>query len=221
MRLNRRAPVALACCLALLANNCATTKPYRVTDYYRSPRMAEQPLKRVAVLPFENLTDNEAAAGVVTEEFLLQLGRTGLFDLVERSRIEALWQEQDLDTLSRFDEATAVRIGKMLGAEGVVLGTVTQYAANPQVRVDTIRERGHRHGRDLPPIVVIGPDRRHDDCDAAIAVLLAISVVGILYLLLKPRTPAARVGVSVRLVGVESGLVLWQAKEAFDGSRKQ
>ena len=41
----------------------------------------------------------------------------------------------------------------------------------------------------------------------AIAVLAVISVVGIAYLLLKPSAPAAQVGASVRLVGVESGLV--------------
>jgi TolB-like protein len=222
MRRDWRAVVTLACCWSLLSGfNCATVRPYRVTDFFRSPRIAEQGIRRVAVLPFENLTGHKAAGGVVTEEFMLQLGRTGMFDLVERGRIEELWKEQDLDTLSRFDEATAVRIGKMLGAEGVILGTVTKYAANPQVTVDTIREREHRHGRDYPPIVVIGTDRHHDDCDVAIAVLLVISVVGIVYLLLKPRAPAAQVGASVRLVGVESGLVLWQAKDAFDGGRKR
>jgi TolB-like protein len=221
-----RAVVTLACCWSLLSSlNCATVRPYRVTDFFRSPRIAEQEIKRVAVLPFENLTGHEAAGGVVTEEFMLQLGRTGMFDLVERGRIEELWKEQDLDTLARFDEAAAVRIGKMLGADGVILGTVTKYAANPQVKVDTIPQREHEHdhdyGHDYPPIVVIGPDRHHDDCDVAIAVLAVLSVVGIAYLLLKPRAPAAQVGASVRLVGVESGLVLWQAKDAFDGGRKQ
>jgi TolB-like protein len=222
MKRDWRAVVTLACCWSLLSSfNCATVRPYRVTDFFRSPRIAEQGIKRVAVLPFQNLSGDKAAGGVVTEEFMLQLGKTGLFDLVERGRIEELWREQDLDTLSRFDEATAVRIGKMLGAEGVILGTVTKYEANPQVKIDTIRQREHKHDHDYPPIVVIGPDRHHDDCDVAIAVLAVVSVVGIAYLLLKPPAPAAQVGASVRLVGVESGLVLWQAKDAFDGGRKR
>ncbi len=222
MKRDWRVAVALACCWSLLASsNCATVRPYRVTDFFRSPRIADQGIKRVAVLPFENLTGDKAAGGVVTEEFMLQLGKTGRFDLVERGRIEELWREQDLDTLSRFDEATAVRIGKMLGAEGVILGTVTKFEQNPEARLDTVRQRRHHDDYDYPPVVFVDHGRHHDECDLALTVLAAVTVVGIIYLLTRPRPHGAQVGASVRLVGVESGLVLWQAKDVFDGGRKQ
>jgi TolB-like protein len=216
-----RRSVALTLCWALLAStNCATVRPYRVTDFFRSPRFAEQGIKRVAVLPFENLSSDQSAAGVVGEEFTLQLGKTGLFDLVERGRIEELWQEQDLDTLKQFNEETAVRIGKMLGADGVILGTVTKYEQNPEAVLDTVRHRRHHDDNDYPPVIIVDHGRHDDGCDVAIAVLAVISVVGIFYLLFRPRPHGAQVGASVRLVGVESGLVLWQAKDMFDGNRK-
>jgi hypothetical protein len=54
---------------------------------------------------------------------LVQVGR---FTVVERSRIEDLLQEQQLILSGFVDPATAVEVGKMLGAELVVHGLVTK-----------------------------------------------------------------------------------------------
>ncbi len=219
-----RRPLCVGLALSLLFSlDCATVRPYRVTNYFGSPRLRERRLVRVAVLPFENLTKEPAAAGIVAEEFTLQLGRTGLFSLIERSRIEELWQEQDLDTTSRFDQATAVRIGKMLGAEAVILGSVTKFEPHPQLRPDTIRHRyrSRHHDRPAPPVVIIDDDRNDDAWQVFAAALAVISIVGIIFLITRPRAPAAAVGVQARLVDVETGEVLWQAKDAFNGGSKR
>jgi len=54
------------------------------------------------------------------------LFRTGCFDLVERKNIERLIQEQKLQQSGMVDMATAVKIGKLLGAQAVVTGAVTE-----------------------------------------------------------------------------------------------
>jgi len=220
----RRRPVALAVLVVFLTStNCATVRPYRVTNYFRSAKLAGSELRRVAVLPFENLTPEAAAAAVVGEEFGLQLGKTGRFDLVERNRIEELWQEQDLDTLFRFDPQSAARIGRMLGAQAVVLGSVTKFVPHPDVKVDTARyyERRHRRGPDYPPVIVVDNSRdRNDALACAITAAAIITIIPALIMLLGPRPPAAQVGASVRLVDVETGDILWQAKDAFRGDQK-
>ena len=62
----------------------------------------------------------------MADEFNVQLGKVGNFELVERQKVQDLFKEQDFDP-KRLDPETAVKIGKMLGAHGVILGNVTVY----------------------------------------------------------------------------------------------
>lgn len=144
--------------LMALAAGCATTGggegPYRVSNYFVDEELRAFQDKTVAVLPFADFANAGSGRDEVTDQANLQLGATKLFDLVERIRISELFAEQDFDP-NRLDEATAVRIGKMLGAHGVILGTITDY------------KKG-------------------------------------------------RVGVSMRLVNVETGKQLWQARDTFN-----
>jgi TolB-like protein len=218
--------IAIATLILFLFSTCATIKPYQVTNYFRSTKIEERQIKRIAVLPFENLTREPAAGDVVTDELNLQLGKLGVFDLVERAKIEELFREQDVDTL-RFDMSTVVKIGKMLGAQAVILGSVTDFSPQPKFLPDTTRYHHHH-----PPVVIY--DRpyynhhEHDDnkensgdLTTCLIVLGAITVVGlIVYLLVKPKSVSAEVGFSARLVDVETSEQLWQAKETFRGDRK-
>lgn len=143
--------------LAGLAMACATTRgdqPYRVSNYFIDPDLRLLEGKTVAVLPFCDVAGSGSGRDEVTDQANLQLGATRLFHLVERLRVQELYNEQDFDP-DRLDESTAVRIGRMLGAHGVVLGTITDY------------QKG-------------------------------------------------RVGISMRLVAVETGKQLWQARDAFN-----
>ncbi len=219
-----RRAIALAVLVAFLCHpNCATVRPYRVTNHFRSAKLLGAEVRRVAVLPFENLTQEKVAAAVVGEEFSLQLGKTGRFDLVERNRIEELWQEQDLDTIFRFDPQSAAQIGRMLGAQAVILGTVTQFVPHPDVKLDTTRycTRSHRSEHDYPPVVIVDNSRNRSSAAAwAVAIATVVLIVPMLIVLLGPKPPAAQVGASVRLVDVETGDILWQAKDAFRGDQK-
>jgi TolB-like protein len=101
---------------------CATALPYRFTNYTQD-RQAMNSLRSnsIAVLPFAGTQGARFA-----EEFSIQLGKLGRFSIVERRRIDDLYAEQDLDP-GRIDQSTAVRLGAMLGAHAVVMGTVTEY----------------------------------------------------------------------------------------------
>jgi len=219
-----RRPLAIVLAWLLLTGpGCATVHPYQVTNFFRSPKVTALGIKRVAVLPFENLTGERAAAGIAAEEFNLQLGKTGLYDLVERGRIEELWREQDLDTLGRFDASTAARIGRMLGAEAVILGSVTKFVPHPEMMPDTVASAydEHHHRHDAPPVVIVDNDRHDNAWQVFTAVIAIVSVVGIIFLLTRPKAPAAEVGIQARLVDVESGEVIWQAKDALNGGAKR
>ncbi len=147
----------LAVLLLAVMTGCATTgssTPYRVTNFFIDPDLAQLQGRTVAVLPFVDVADCGSGRDEVTDQANLQLGSTGRFHLVERLRVQELFNEQDFDP-NRLDESTAARIGQMLGAQGVLLGTITDY------------EKG-------------------------------------------------RVGISMRLVAVETGKQLWQARDTFN-----
>jgi len=199
--------------------SCGPVKPYTVTNFFRSSKIEERGIKRIAVLPFENLSDFRGAGYIVTDEINLQLGKTGIFDLVERIKVEELFKEQDLDTL-RFDPVTVAKIGKMLGAQAVILGNVTNFKPHPKTVIDTSR-RYQRDREHLPPVIIIG-DHDDDDDDfwkVACVVGTVATVVGGLYLLFRTK-PSAEVGASMRMVDVETGEQLWQVKDVFRGNKK-
>jgi TolB-like protein len=115
--------------LLLLAGCAEHYVPYRFTNYTTDHGALDNMLqKRVAVLPFDNALGGYTEASAIADEFSLQLGKIGRFDIVERERVTELFKEQDFDP-KRLDAKTAVAIGKMLGAHGVVMGNVTEYRA--------------------------------------------------------------------------------------------
>lgn len=86
-------------------------------------------VKRLAVLPFEDgpgynaKNSGKAVTGFVTAE----LAKHPKYRLLERSKLKTVIDEQDLQTTSLVDDQTAIRVGKILGVDGVVLGSVSEY----------------------------------------------------------------------------------------------
>ncbi len=64
-----------------------------------------------------------AAADSVTHELV----NSGRFRVIERSRLDEVLREQDLGDSGRIDPSTAAGIGKVLGVQLVVLGSVTEF----------------------------------------------------------------------------------------------
>ncbi|MDI6736493.1 MAG: CsgG/HfaB family protein [bacterium] len=211
-------PLSFFLVLSLLnLTGCARTTPYRLSNFFIADSINELKQKRIAVLPFENLTANKQASLLVTDEFNLQLGKIGKFDLVERIKIDELFKEQDFPK-DRIDEATAVKIGKMLGAQAVVLGVITKYQSGEQ------EKQVAQSQQPAPVPVVIGDRGCHkeeeedewDWLDTVIFVGAVVTVVGAVYILF--LQPSAEVGISVRMINVETGQQLWQARDTFKGN---
>jgi Uncharacterized protein involved in formation of curli polymers len=90
---------------------------------------AERP--RLAVAEFKNETranwwTTEAAkdlAGMLTNE----LSSSGKFRLVERQKLSQVLDEQDLAESGRISRSTGAKVGKLTGAQYLVIATVTAY----------------------------------------------------------------------------------------------
>ena len=100
------------------------------------PTVTFAELPRVAVIPFDN---KSARQGTPAVEGILETARsdvetdivqTGRFDSLSRTDIQKLLDEIKFDHTALVDPATAARYGKMVGAQYLVLGTVTGLTSN-------------------------------------------------------------------------------------------
>jgi curli biogenesis system outer membrane secretion channel CsgG len=94
-----------------------------------------QPRMRVAILDFEYASTGQTASIVggiapsqgVSDLLTNKLVDGGAYTLVERSRIQAVLREQNLGASGRIDATTAAQIGRILGVDAVIIGSITRY----------------------------------------------------------------------------------------------
>ena len=123
-------PAALVLLLLALAAGCASTTgmdPYFAArksraNVYVAPERVD--ISKVAVLPFKGPTELIGAS--VSDLVVTEILRTRKYTLVERGQMANVLGETEL-ALAGLSESKAVEVARMLGAEGVVIGTVDEY----------------------------------------------------------------------------------------------
>ncbi len=81
--------------------------------------------KTVAVLPFEgNPKDFDPSS--LSEKLTHELVKSGKYQVIERSKIDRVLKEQSLNQKGITSQDDSIKIGKLLSAEGVVVGSVIQ-----------------------------------------------------------------------------------------------
>ncbi|MBL4888997.1 MAG: hypothetical protein JKX97_03110 [Candidatus Lindowbacteria bacterium] len=197
-----RKKFALLILVLFLLNSCSTFPEPKLPEVsFASARIKEMRGRTLAVLPFNNASHFLGAERLVADEFNLRFGMTDEFIMVERIRVQELYREQDFHP-ERINDTSAAKIGKMLGANAVVLGTVTRYLHGnrpPDVPID------------LFPVLI--PIENEND---AIVSAIVNSVLA-LVTLVSVTPPIVEVGVSVRIVDTQTGEILWQAVNSYRG----
>jgi curli biogenesis system outer membrane secretion channel CsgG len=90
---------------------------------------------RVAVLDFDYASTggdywwygNPNAAEGVSDLLTNALVNSGRYTVIERSRVNAILAEQNLAAAGRVDPSTAAQVGRLLGADVMVIGSVTRF----------------------------------------------------------------------------------------------
>ena len=82
--------------------------------------------KSVAVMPLENISGYSAQeiAEIMTEQLTVALYSSGAYTVVERTQLGTVIKEQGFQNIA-VDPATAVKLGKLSGADYSMLGKVT------------------------------------------------------------------------------------------------
>lgn len=119
---------------ALWLTGCATTgkDPYFMkvdssANVFVAPIAA--PITKVAVMPFKAPT--ELIGSSVADMIVTELLRAKRYTLVERSQMAHVLSETEL-ALAGLSQSKAMEVARMLGADGVVIGTVDEYGTQAQ-----------------------------------------------------------------------------------------
>jgi TolB-like protein len=83
-------------------------------------------IQTVAVLPFENLGGSAGAAQRTREITMTQILIGGLFDVVDKGRVDSVMRDEVIDPGTPLDAVTLRRLGQRLGAQGFILASVEQ-----------------------------------------------------------------------------------------------
>jgi curli biogenesis system outer membrane secretion channel CsgG len=100
--------------------------------------------KRIAVLDFEYGTVQENAWAIfgtrqdvgkgVADMLVDRLVSDGRYSVIERKAIAKILAEQNLSNSDRADPNSAAKLGKILGVDAIVMGSITQFGRDDQNR---------------------------------------------------------------------------------------
>jgi curli biogenesis system outer membrane secretion channel CsgG len=101
------------------------------------------PSKRIAVLDldFANVSKTGTYLGLygqngpskgISNLLTNELVKNGTYVLIERSKVEAILAEQNLGQSDRLEPSTAAQIGRLLGVDAVLMGSITQFNMEDQ-----------------------------------------------------------------------------------------
>jgi curli biogenesis system outer membrane secretion channel CsgG len=98
--------------------------------------------KRVAIIDFEYGTVRSYAAGLfgtdvdvgrgICDLLVKHLVQDGTYSVIERRMLDKILAEQNFSTSDRANPATAAKIGKIIGLDAIIVGSVTQFGGETQ-----------------------------------------------------------------------------------------
>ena len=91
-----------------------------------SKSMAREKKTKIAVIEFTDLYGNITAFGkYLAEELITKLFQTGKFRVIERQLLNKVVEEQKLSLTQLIDPESAKELGRILGVDAIVSGTIT------------------------------------------------------------------------------------------------
>lgn len=107
-----------------------------------SSAMVGGKVKKVAIVEFPDLNGYQSALGqFIAEELITQLSigaNAGQFDVVERRQLTRVLQEQELTDSSLFDAQSISKIGKILGIEAIITGSIADLGTDVKINARVI-----------------------------------------------------------------------------------
>jgi curli biogenesis system outer membrane secretion channel CsgG len=125
-----------------------------------------QDKKRIAVMDFEYATVTDSVSAIfgtnvdigkgVSDMLIENLVKSGAYSIIERRALEKVMQEQNFSNSDRADPSSAAKLGKLLGVDAMVIGSITQFGRDDKAT----GVGGGAFGRTLGGFGIGGASRR-------------------------------------------------------------
>lgn len=111
--------------ISIFLLSCAASR--QRADFYKSPRLGN--IQRIAIAPFGDAPGilAKGSGASVADMLVTQLLILDRYRVVERSQIERVLREQGLWQSGVIEAGTAQNVGRMVGVQAVMIGSVTEY----------------------------------------------------------------------------------------------
>jgi curli biogenesis system outer membrane secretion channel CsgG len=107
-----------------------------------APVCTAQQKKRVAVMNFDYGTVRSGVAAIfgtdqdvgkgISDLLVQRLVTDGKYSVIERTALDKILGEQNFSNSDRADSTTAAKIGRILGVDAIIIGTITQFGRDDQ-----------------------------------------------------------------------------------------
>jgi curli biogenesis system outer membrane secretion channel CsgG len=101
------------------------------------PSANAQNKPRVAVMNFDYATVRDVSAALfgtdvdigkgISDMLVEKLVNGGAYSVIERKALDTIINEQNLSNSDRFDSTSAAKIGRLLGVDAIITGSITQF----------------------------------------------------------------------------------------------
>jgi curli biogenesis system outer membrane secretion channel CsgG len=92
---------------------------------------------RIAVLDFDYATVMSSSAAIfgndvdvgkgITDLLVTDLVKDGTYSIIERKALDKIMAEQNFSNSNRADPTSAAKLGKLLGVDAIIVGSITQF----------------------------------------------------------------------------------------------
>lgn len=105
--------------------SCSCSHTYQ-RDYL-NPNPQLNAIRCVAIMPFENLTNHNTAGKIISDLLATEFYLSRKFNVMERTEVQRFLEQRNIKLPQQVDPALAQKIGQLLGVEGIIIGSVSEY----------------------------------------------------------------------------------------------
>ncbi|MEW6684696.1 MAG: DUF6340 family protein [Candidatus Edwardsbacteria bacterium] len=196
--------------LGILSLSCVPS--YVMVQVIAPGKIDPGPIKRVAILDFNDYPSHSGSGRTASSMLLAKLVEPGYYQLIERAQIDKVMQELALGQTGVVDESTAKQVGKILGVDAVIFGSVTSWESETRKGTEKVKKEvgtGQYQEVEEREFIVAGPKvKRKKE-------IMKEVLVDEDYL-----TKNAVVSTDLRMVNIETGQVVAALSETEHYSKK-
>ncbi|MBL7148965.1 MAG: hypothetical protein ISS80_02725 [Candidatus Cloacimonetes bacterium] len=125
--------ILLVIILLISCSNVRIQKRDTITASYSNLRLIG-PKKRIYISEFENRSayGQRRLGKGISDILSTELSKTNSFILLEREKLETIMKEQTLGQTGLINEQIAPEVGKLLGANAIITGSITQFGVRTE-----------------------------------------------------------------------------------------